>query len=87
NSTVALRTEGELILNYRLIGPGGIQVFRDNNLPVNATVYDVSGKALKKVILGGDEDFFWISEYSPSQMYLLKLDGYKTVKFLKFRRY
>lgn len=85
NSIVAFRPEGELILNYRILGPGGIQVFRQDNLPVNATVYDLSGKPVSKFILGGYEDFFWLPSEISSNLFILKVDGYKAVTFPKIR--
>lgn len=81
----SFRIGGELSLNYRILGPGGIQVFRENNNSVECIVSDLSGVNVKKFILGGYDDWFWLPPEIASNLFILKVEGYKAVTFPKIR--
>lgn len=82
----AFRIGGELHLSYLHFGPGGIQVFRSDNLPVIATSYNVLGQQIQRNTLDQSEDFFWLPEGLPSSMNFVNLPGYGAGKILKFHR-
>lgn len=79
----AFRIGGELYLSYLFFGPGGIQVFRSDNLPVIATSYNILGQQIQDNKLYQDQDFFWLPENLPSTMNFVSLSGYGAGKVLK----
>lgn len=79
----AFRIGGELYLNYLVFGPGGIQVFRSDNMPVIATSYNILGQQIQQNKLDADQDFLWLPEHLPPSMNFINLPGYGSAKVLK----
>lgn len=82
----AFRIGGDLYLSYLFFGPGGIQVFRSDNLPVVATSFNVLGQQIQNNKLEQGQDFFWLPEDIPSAMNFVSVPGYGSGKILKIHR-